>query len=400
MSAEMNSVVPAVRGPGPVPAPGRGPAQRRPAQRPPAQRPPAQRPPAQRRPAQPPPARRRDERAARPVVAVLADGTPAFAPIGEVVVSDARVVCHLCGRALRSVTAHLRVHGYTKEAYCAAFGLERGQSLEGPDTRKLRAAALTSRLVFDRAFRAGSAAGRQRARSGELTRDAAVAATGRSHPEQRRRKARRALAGIPAEAVARANAERASRHVAQVSAEVASRHGYPDLGAFVLARTAAGASLAAISREAGLHKDWLSRHLADVAPTVAASVPGQRPARPDARWRPALDRTGFPDVPRYLQERHVRQHRTVNAMAAEIGVTHHAIESALRRHGLDRVAHAAARQAAGERAAEVAARLGYHSLGGYLCERRAAGWTWRAMAAESGQPESWLRRQATRLPEG
>ena len=26
--------------------------------------------------------------------------------------------------------------------------------------------------------------------------------------------------------------------------------------------------------------------------------------------------------------------------------------------------------------------------------RRAAGWTWRAIAAESGQPASWLRRQA------
>ena len=184
-------------------------------------------------------------------MAVLADGTPAFAPIGEVVVTGSRVVCHLCGRALRSVTAHLRVHGYTKEAYCAAFGLERGQPLEGPDTRKLRAAALTSRLVFDHAFRTGSAAGRQRARTGELTRDAATAATGRPHPEQRRRKARQALAGIPAEAVARANAERASRHVAGVAAEVASQQGYPDLGAFVLARTADGASLAAISRQAG-----------------------------------------------------------------------------------------------------------------------------------------------------
>jgi AraC-like DNA-binding protein len=335
-------------------------------------------------------------RVARPVIAVLPDGTPVFAPIGEVVVTDARVVCHLCGRALRSVTAHLRVHGYTKDTYCAVFGLERGQSLEGPDTRKLRAAALTSRLVFDTTIRAGSAAGRQRARSGELSRDAAAAATGRRHPEQRRRKARQARAGIPAEVVAQANAERASRHLARVAADVARRRGYPDLGALVLARTADGASLAAISREAGLHKDWLSRHLADVTPAAAAAVPGQRPARPDARWRPVLHRLGFPDVPSYLRERHVRQHRTVNAMAAEIGVSHHAIESALRRHGLDRVAHAGTRHAAGERAAQVAARLGYGSIGRYLRERRAAGWTWRAMAAESGQPESWLRRQAAR----
>jgi ROS/MUCR transcriptional regulator protein len=353
MSAETNSLIPAARRPGPVLA---------------------------------------------PVLAVLADGTPAFAPIGEVVVVDRRVVCHLCGRALRSVAAHLRVHGYTKEAYCAAFGLERGQSLEGPDTRELRAAALTSRLVFDVAFRTGSAAGRQRARAGELTRDAAAAATGRRYPEQRRRKARQALAGIPAEAVAQANADRASRHVARVADEVARQHGFPDLGAFVLDRLAAGASLAAISREAGLHKDWLSRHLAAVAPAAAAAVPRQRPVQPDAHWGCALHRLGFPDVPSYLQERHIRQHRTVNAMAAEIGVTHHAIESALRRHGLGRIAHAATRHAADERAAEVAARLGVDSLGEYLRQRRAAGRTWRALAAESGQPESWLRRQAARTP--
>jgi hypothetical protein len=291
------------------------------------------------------------------------------------------------------------VHGYTKEAYCLAFGLERGQSLEGPDTRKLRATALASRLVFDPAFRAGSAAGRERARSGQLTRDAAAAATGRRHPEQRRRKARQALAAIPAERVAQANTERASRHVAQVAAGVARRHGFPDLGAFVLARTADGASLAAISREAGLHKDWLSRHLAEAAPEAAAAVPGRRPARPDARWRPVLDRLGFADVASYLEERHARQHRTVNAMAAEIGVSHHAVGSALRRHGLDQVAYASTRRASTERATQVAARLGYDSLRSYLRERRSAGWTWRAMAAESGQPESWLRRQAARGPD-
>src|SRR5580704_18761536 len=136
MSAETNSVAPAIRAPVRVPA--RGPApggsgrQARGVARP-APRP-----------------------APRPVVAVLADGTPAFAPIGEVVVTGTRVICHLCGRALRSVPAHLRVHGYTKEAYCLAFGLERGQSLEGPDTRKQKSTRLNSRLVFDPAFRAGS----------------------------------------------------------------------------------------------------------------------------------------------------------------------------------------------------------------------------------------------------
>jgi hypothetical protein len=119
---------------------------------------------------------RRHRRPVRPVAGVLADGTPFFAPVGEVVVDGALVICHLCGRALRSVTAHLRVHGWTKAAYCEAFGLERGQSLEGPETRKLRAAAFTSRLIFDPAVRDGSAAGHQRARAGDLARDAAAAA--------------------------------------------------------------------------------------------------------------------------------------------------------------------------------------------------------------------------------
>ena len=53
------------------------------------------------------------------------------------------MTCHLCGRSFRSVPAHLAAHGWTKQQYCEVFGLERGQSLEGPQTRKLRGAAFT-----------------------------------------------------------------------------------------------------------------------------------------------------------------------------------------------------------------------------------------------------------------
>jgi AraC-like DNA-binding protein len=335
----------------------------------------------------------------RPVVGVLADGTPFYAPVGEVViVDDALVSCHLCGRSLRSVTAHLRAHGWTKQAYCEAFGLERRQSLEGPQTRKLRAAALAARLVFDPAIREGSAAGRDRARAGDLARDAAAAARGRPLPEQRRRKALRALATIPPGRFAEANSDRARRRLAEEAAVAAGRAGYPDIGAFVLARTGDGASLAAISREAGLHKDWLSRHLGDIDPATAQAVllqrGGQREALWDARWQPALARLGFADVADYLRERHLVQHRTVSAIADEAGLSHHAVRSALRRHGLARIAHAAKRHASSERAADVAAGLGFDSIAGYLGERRAAGWTWQAIGGESGQPTSWLRRQA------
>jgi hypothetical protein len=128
---------------------------------------------------------------------------------------------------------------------------------------------------------------------------------------------------------------------------------------------------------------------------VAAEAARRRwPQRLDARWLPALRRLGFSDVPSYLHERHVVQHWTVNAIAAEAGLTRYTVNAALRRHGVARVAHAAKRHAASQRAAEVAGRLGFDTMAGYVADRRAAGWTWAAMAAECAQPPSWLRRQA------
>jgi hypothetical protein len=335
-------------------------------------------------------------RVVQPVVGVLADGTPYYAPIGEIVADGATVTCHLCGRSLKSVTAHLRAHGWTKAAYCETFGLERGQPLEGRETRKRRAASFTSRLIFDPAIRAGSAAGRQRAAAGELARDAARASTGRPLPEQRRRKAARVAAAASGEVAARANRERAARHRAGVAARVASAKGYPSLGAYVLARTASGASLAAISREAGLHKDWLHRHLAEVDPAVAAAARPGPAGRDGPRWQQAVTALGFTDVPSYLRDRHLVRHRTVSAIGGEIGMSNHAVAAALTQHSLARTAHAGKREAARERVTQVAAILGVDSVPRYVTERRAAGWSWPAIAAECGQPVSWLRRQAAR----
>ena len=332
----------------------------------------------------------------RPATGRLADGTAFYAPLGEVITDGDLVLCHLCGRLRRSVSAHLRVHGWTKDEYCAAFGLERGQSLEGTATRKLRAAAFSTRLLFEPAVRDGSAAGRARARAGSLARDAAAAARGRPLPEQRRRKARQALAGIPRTAVAEANRARAARQVADTAAAVAAKAGYPTIGALVLAGLAEGASLASISRGAGLHKDWLSRHLAGLDPAAAgavAAVQRSRPATADARWLPVLREHGFARLDEYLRERHVGQHRTVNQIAAEAGVSFHAVRSALRRHGLAAQPHAERRHEARERESAVAAAAGFASVAGYVAGRREAGWTWAAIAAECGQPQSWLRRR-------
>jgi hypothetical protein len=112
----------------------------------------------------------------------------------------------------------------------------------------------------------------------------------------------------------------------------------------------------------------------------------------------AVTALGFADVPSYLRDRHLVRHQTVSAIGGEIGLSNHAVAAALTRHGLARTAHAGKRQAARERAAQVAAVLGTDSVPRYVAERRAAGWTWQTIAAECGQPPSWLRRQAA-LPE-
>ena len=126
-----------------------------------------------------------------------------------------------------------------------------------------------------------------------------------------------------------------------------------------------------------------------------AGLARQRGAsRPDGPWLAAVRRLGFADVPSYLRDRHHVQHLTVNAIASETGFSPHRVESALRRHGLTIVAHAAKRHAARQRADSVAAALGHATVAGYIRQRRAEGWTWNAITAESGQPGTWLRRHA------
>ncbi|HEX4356057.1 MAG TPA: hypothetical protein VH141_00940 [Pseudonocardia sp.] len=330
------------------------------------------------------------------VVAVLPDGTPCYSPIGTVLTEGARVQCHLCGGWYRSVLAHLRVHGWEQAGYRAAFGLERGQPLEGADTRRRRAVALRVRRVVEPAVRSGFEAGQQRARSGELTKDAAEAARGRRQPEQRRRKTLRTLASVSPAARAAGRRRYTEQWLHRTAAEAAAGLGYPDIGSLVRDRVAAGASLASVSREAGLHKDWLCRHLATVDPAAAEAVNEAElePVRRDARWLPAVRELGFEDVPSYLVERHVVDRWTVHAIAKEVGLSPGTVQAALDRHGVAWVPHAATRSECVRRASAVADRFGYPDIGDYLIARRAAGLSWRSIAAECGEPATWLRRRA------
>lgn len=320
----------------------------------------------------------------------LPDGTPYFAPLGGMETDGDRVCCHLCGRWFLSVASHLRTHGWTKDAYIAAFGLENGNSLAGEATRKRRAAALTARRITDPAIRDAQQSARERARRGELTAAAAAAARGRTHPLERRRKTVAALAAVRPEARAAGYARFNQERLLTVATRVAERFGFDDFTSYVRSRLAAGLSMAAISREAGLHKDWVCRHLSRVASEPEL---GGRPDHRDQRWRPILDRLGFPDLPSYLRTRHVDEHRTVAAIAEESGVSPRTVNAAMRRHGISRTEHAAKRHAAAARDEATAARLGYPSLTAYIEARRGAGLSWAMMAEESGIPETSLRRR-------
>ncbi|HEV7647330.1 MAG TPA: hypothetical protein VGP26_04135 [Actinophytocola sp.] len=333
------------------------------------------------------------ERVVRPVCAVLPDGTPSYAPLGAVVREGEWVLCHLCGRFFRSVVAHLRTHGWDHLAYRAVFGLERTEPLEGNGTRELRASAMRQRRAHDPAVRAGCEIGQEWVRSGALTKAAAEAARGRVQPEQRRRKTLRTLAGISPRARAAGTRRHAEQRLRRVARHAAERLGFPDLGALVRDRVAAGASLAAISREAGLHKDWLNRHLSTVDHLVAAEVAAAA-HRADARWAPALARLGFAGLPAYLTDRHAVRRHTVSAIAAETGLPRGAVESALARHGIDRTPHATSRSRRDGTAAAVAARFGFDDIAAYLSDRRAAGRSWQAIADECGRPQTWVRRRA------
>lgn len=343
----------------------------------------------------PAPARARRLRA---VHSVLPDGTPSYAPVGSVVRDGDRVLCHLCGRWFRSVVAHLRSHGWHHLAYRETFGLLRSEPLEGAGTRSLRAKAMTTRREHDPAVRAGCELGRELVRSGALTKAAAAAARGRRQPEQRRRKTLAALTAISLEARAAGSRRRADEHLRETAQAAAERLGFADIGALVRDRTAAGASLAAISREAGLHKDWLCRHLAFLDPDTAAAVTAastdRRHEQWDSRWLPIVLALGFADVAAYLTDRHIGRNHTIRAIAGETGLSRPAIESALRRHRIARQPHATSRASREERGAAIARRFGFSRLEEYFDDRRAAGMSWRAIAAECGQPQTWVRRRA------
>lgn len=336
--------------------------------------------------------------AASTAVGVLDDGTEFHVAIGRLETSGELVRCHLCGGWFRSVGAHLRAHGWDRARYRAAFGLERGQSLEGEVTRRRRARAMRHRRAHDPAVRAGCEIGLRWAATGRLSRAAAAAAQGRRQPEQRRRKTLRALAAISVQVRAEATTRASVARLRETADGVAEAAGHASIGSLVRDRVAAGESLAGLSRAAGLHKDWLTRHLPTVDPDtardIAVMVSGPRRPRHDTGLLERIRQVGFDDVGSFLRLRHLQEHRSVRSIAEEVGMSRHAIQAAMTRHGVTRTPHTTLRRRNRELADAAAAAVGTDDLARWLADRRSAGLSWRRIADECGRPPTWLRRYA------
>jgi len=104
------------------------------------------------------------------------DGTPLYAPRGELVIDAGgeRVLCHLCGRAYRDLaTSHVyRAHGIDPTAYRVLAGLTPRHPLQSPARSADQAALMRVRIASEPRIGEGMADGARLARSGELQRRA------------------------------------------------------------------------------------------------------------------------------------------------------------------------------------------------------------------------------------
>jgi hypothetical protein len=110
------------------------------------------------------------------VLGRLDDGTPYFAPLGELPydADEKRVQCHLCGAWYRALApTHLsRAHGLTADDYRELVGLRPRHSLWAQDMTEAHGARLRARIAAEPRLQAAMATGRALAQRGELQREA------------------------------------------------------------------------------------------------------------------------------------------------------------------------------------------------------------------------------------
>ncbi|MFD3377353.1 MULTISPECIES: MucR family transcriptional regulator [unclassified Streptomyces] len=223
------------------------------------------------------------------------------------------VICHVCGRAFRSLGAHVRVHGMTAAEYRREFGLLRARALSARSFSQKQSDTRRAGYRASEGAQARFAAGRAMARSGELTRRRHITARTLADPEELRQVREESLtAGRRTQARAADN-----RLTAALRAG-----GFTDLAqALRTVYVDRQHSIEDTARILAVGKGRLRRLLVEygieVRPTGQNSASGRR-SRIQLNDRAAAERVGARNITAWLRER-TAEGATLRELAAATG---------------------------------------------------------------------------------
>ncbi|MEU4170697.1 MucR family transcriptional regulator [Streptomyces sp. NPDC026665] len=208
------------------------------------------------------------------------------------------VICHVCGRAFRSLGAHVRTHDMTAAEYRQEFGLLRARALSARSLSKKQSDSRRTGYRASKDAQARFAAGREMARSGELTRRRRAAAREHADSEELRRVRQETLtAGRRTQA--RAAQERTNA--------VLRAQGFADLGQalrtlYVDRQNSIEDTARVLALGKGRLRRLLVEHGIEVRRTGQNSAAGRR-SRVQLNDRAAAERVGARDITEWLRER-------------------------------------------------------------------------------------------------
>ncbi|MEU9133892.1 MucR family transcriptional regulator [Kitasatospora sp. NPDC048540] len=235
------------------------------------------------------------------------------------------MLCHVCGRAFRSLGSHVRAHGLTAAQYREEFGLLRTRALSARALSQARSAAQRTAYASSPRMRADFSTGQTMARQGRLAAEArqSLARHGASDELVHERRAR----------LDDGRRTQAAAAAARLQARVATL-GYGDVGTAVRALYLDGEqSLEATARRLGIGSEQMRRLLGTVGIRARAtgenSATGRR-ARVALNDLAAAERVGARDITAWLKERQA-DGATLAELAASTGRSIPWVTAGLRR---------------------------------------------------------------------
>lgn len=223
------------------------------------------------------------------------------------------VICHVCGRAFRSLGAHVRAHRMTAAEYRQEFGLLRARALSAREFSREQSGIRRARYRASEDAQARFAAGRAMARSGELTRARRAVAREQADPQELRRVRRESLT---------AGRRTQARTADDRTAAALGAGGFTDLAqALRTLYVDRHNSIEDTARILGIGKGRLRRLLAEhgieVRATGQNSAAG-RHSRVQLNDRAAAERVGARNITVWLRER-AAEGATLRELAAATG---------------------------------------------------------------------------------